>query len=394
MRTQSWLVATVLVVLCGGSNAAGLQPPTESETLDWLRQDRFAQLDEHYSAIQHAYKQGQISDEDLRAAFRAFYSTDPALEPKYAAWVQRFPRSYVAHLARGIYFKKVGMERRGGAFIGQTSDAQIRGMQAANAVAAREFDASLALDDRPLLTYLHDIDLHMDDGDDTGSRKLLDRAVKIDPRNFIVREKYMGSLQTRWGGSVEQMRAFLAECQQAGLDAHHLQTLAALVAEDEGWVHQQEGDKEAAVGAYREAARLNPSGACTPCGPLSQAADLSIEKRDFKGAIELYSEVLAADATSVRALDGRAIAELELGQQRAAFADLKQAVERNDTYAEVALARMYYAGQSVPPDREKAVALLKKAADAGDENAKRLLPLVMDPNQRLIVPDATGAPSG
>ena len=248
------LVASLL--LAGLPRAAHAAAPVPAEALAWLNADRFNELDRRYAEIQRGYRQGSVSDEELRAAFRVFYATDVGLEPKYRTWAQQWPQSYVAHLARAIYYKKVGQERRGGNFMAETTATQIQGMEAAFEVASEELLKSYSLDDKPLLSYLHAIDISNSLGQADESRRLFDLAVKIDPRNFIVREKYMGTLQTRWGGSVEQMRDFLQECRQAQLSAAHLKALEALVIEDEGWVHQyREGNPEAAVRSFMLAAK-------------------------------------------------------------------------------------------------------------------------------------------
>ncbi len=382
MRLRHSIFALALTVVCGSLQAGDLNPPLQSETLDLLARNQFTELDQRYGAIQQAYKDGKASDEELRAAFRTFYSTDAALEARYGAWVQHSPKSYVAHLARGIYFKKIGEERRGGQFISKTTHAQLEGMEAAYAIAEQELNASLTLDDRPLLTYLHSIDLHTAVGDKAGGRKLLDLAIAIDPHNFIVREKYMGALQTRWSGSVEEMRVFLAECRKSGLSTAHLRILEALVIEDEAWTHRyREGNTEAAVRAYRKAAKLNPVGSCLPCGPVSQAADTLFEEKKYKEAIDLYSKVLALDATSTHALDSRAYAELQLGRSKEAVADFLRAAELGDAYAQDMLGRMYLVGTSVPQDHDKAIEWLKKAAEQGYAPARELLPLAMDKNK-------------
>jgi hypothetical protein len=61
----------VLLFLClrfGGSPAADLRVLSQDEALCLLFGNQFAELDSRYGAIQSAYKAGNISDEDLRAA--------------------------------------------------------------------------------------------------------------------------------------------------------------------------------------------------------------------------------------------------------------------------------------------------------------------------------------
>jgi hypothetical protein len=45
-------------------------------------------------------------------------------------------------------------------------------------------------------------------------RQWFDRGTSIDPNNKLLRTRYMFSLQPRWGGSIDEMQAFLNECEQ------------------------------------------------------------------------------------------------------------------------------------------------------------------------------------
>jgi len=93
-----------------------------------LRAGRFQELDDHYSAVQRQFDAGKISGDELRNEFRSFYPTDRDLEATLDGWVRAFPKSYVARLARAIYYKRVGFEERGGEYISKTSAARIRNM--------------------------------------------------------------------------------------------------------------------------------------------------------------------------------------------------------------------------------------------------------------------------
>jgi tetratricopeptide (TPR) repeat protein len=368
-----------LMAVAAHAKADDVAIPAQAETLGWLTQDRFAELDARYGAIQQAYRDHRISDVELRAAFRVFYATDAALDPHYAAWVAQSPRSYVAHLARGIYYRFVAAERRGAGFIDQITAEQIDGMEAANKVAAQEFAASLALDDKPILTYLHSITLDMDSGDKVQAREWLDRSIAIDPDNYIVREKYISALQTRWLGSIEEMKAFLAECRKARLSLEHLKKLEAIEIDDEAWVHQyRDGDLKAAQRDYERLAKLDPAVSCVPCGPISKMADLLASEKKYSQALEQYSRVLAFGRNDVHALDGRGYAELQVGRPLEALADLMHAGNLGDAYAQDLLGRMYLLGTSVPADRDKALFWLRKAADQGYAPAQQILPAALD----------------
>ena len=83
---------------------AALQPvhAAAKDATQELRQEHYQSLDADYSAIQRKFERGEITGENLRDAFRAFYPTDGDLAAKYDGWVKAFPHSYVARLARGI----------------------------------------------------------------------------------------------------------------------------------------------------------------------------------------------------------------------------------------------------------------------------------------------------
>lgn len=214
------------------SAPASAPPPSQTETLALLKLDRFVELDQRFAAVQGAYRTGALDDESLRAAFRVFYVTDEWLAPKYDAWVKRFPKSYVANLARGIYFKRLGQQRRGTDFANRTSPEAFRGMDAAFDEAQRSLEASIPLDTRPILSYLHAIDISREHGDSRKSRDSFERSLQIDPRNFIVREKFMDTLRRRWGGSLEKMTELLEQSRRAGVPAASLLRLQAMVVDE------------------------------------------------------------------------------------------------------------------------------------------------------------------
>ncbi|MHB8814990.1 MAG: hypothetical protein ACYDAE_17195 [Steroidobacteraceae bacterium] len=127
--------------------ACAAHPPTDHElgarqTMNMVRAGEFARLDRYYSAVQSSYDGGKISDRRLRSAFRHFYDTSPDLAARYASWVEKMPNSYVAHLAKAIYYLRVGEQSRGNKFISDTSHAQLRGMDQAFATALGELQKS------------------------------------------------------------------------------------------------------------------------------------------------------------------------------------------------------------------------------------------------------------
>jgi hypothetical protein len=212
---------------------------SQHESLNLLRQSRYVELDGKMNGIQRSYEFGKITDERLLHEFRAFYDTDPALAGRYDAWIEKMPRSYSALLARGIYLRFLGKQARGSAYIDDTPPRQIDIMSTYLAKAMRDYNASLTLTKKPLLTYHSIIAVTMLDavmGGDDLARRMLNESIRVDPRNFVVRYKYFASLQTRWGGSLQQMLDFEKQARAGGLSDAQLRYFANMIVAERRWV--------------------------------------------------------------------------------------------------------------------------------------------------------------
>jgi hypothetical protein len=247
MSTRVAILLSVSITAAGCAHAQeGNDPPdtpeemaSQHESLNLLRQSRYAELDRKMNGIQRSYEVGSITDERLLHEFRAFYDTDPALAGRYDAWVEKMPRSYSALVARGIYLRYVAKQARGSAYIEDTPRQRIEIMSTYLARAMRDYNASLTLTKKPLLTYHSIIAVTMLDamvGGDDLARRMLNESIRVDPRNFVVRYKYFASLETRWGGSLEQMLDFEKQARAAGLSDAQLRYFANLLVAERRWV--------------------------------------------------------------------------------------------------------------------------------------------------------------
>jgi tetratricopeptide (TPR) repeat protein len=223
-----------------------------------LKARHFAELDARMSAVQSEWKKGHIDERELKESFGPFFDPDPALAPLYEAWIKAMPKSYVARLAQGDFEVVRGRAARGGKYAAETSENQFRGLNEANERARKALHASLSLDDRPLLSYYMLIDLTRHDHEDA-PRSLLDKGLKLDPHGYLLRRRYMSTLETRWGGSVSEMKAFLLECRGAGLEEPKMRALEAMVEDDEAWV-ARERSNDLAEAARHEVAAIELAG--------------------------------------------------------------------------------------------------------------------------------------
>jgi hypothetical protein len=242
LKAGAGTIALLLTACAGGERRVAHQSlyvfPSAPVARELLLADRFDELDQQFSAAQNAYRSGIATDQELRVAIREFYDTDPALGPKYDAWAAKFPNSYIAHLARGVYYTHVGSALRGTQATADTPSEHLAAAEGAFDKAMAELTTSMRLDTKPIFSFVAAIDISRYKGESLESRRWLDAADSVDPGNYVARAMYMSAIETRWGGSQQGMHAFLEECRPAKLSADNMQLLESVVVEDQGWIHQ------------------------------------------------------------------------------------------------------------------------------------------------------------
>jgi tetratricopeptide (TPR) repeat protein len=342
-----------------------------------LRQGKFQQLDSEFSTVQQRFERGEITGDEARNAFRAFYPIAPDLAQKYDEWVTAFPKSYVARLARAIYYKERGSEERGGKYMAETSQTQIDMMNSSFGKAIKNFGDSIPMNPKPFLSYLHMLDIGRQYVPAAYSRVLYDHAVALDPASVAVRQKFMLTLSTKWGGSLDSMQKFLEECRAAKLPAAQFRQLESMVYEDEGWERENDGDHAAAELAYRRAISLNPPD-CTSC-IISSLVSVLIEERKFADSLSYLNEYLKAKPGDVWALSNRGLAFFESGNPSGAFDDWSLSASGGDAFSQNRLGVLYMTGipGHLTPDFNVGIEWLKKAAAQGNKDAQRNLPLAL-----------------
>jgi tetratricopeptide (TPR) repeat protein len=358
---------------------AAMQSPiaAPSDASGMLRQGKFQQLDSEFSAVQLRFERGEIPGDEARNAFRAFYPTDPDLEAEYDQWVTAYPKSYVARLARAIYYKKRGLEERGGKYLAETSLTQIDKMNSSLGKAIKDFGDSISMNPKPFLSYLHMLDIGRQYVPASYSRVLYDHAVALDPTSIAVRQKYLLALSTKWGGSLESMQKFLEECRAAKLPAVQFHPLESMVYENEGWERENDGDHAAAEVAYRKAINLDPPD-CTAC-IISSLVTVLMEERKYTDAVPYLNEYLKAKPADVWALSNRGLALFESGNPSGALDDWSRSANAGDAFSQNHLGVLYMTGipGHLAPDFNLGIEWLKKAAAQGNEEAQRNLPLAL-----------------
>ena len=367
-----WMLALSLAVSVACPALAS--EATNEQVKSLLKARRFAELDAHMRAVESEWKKGHIDERTFKDSWVPFFDSDPALAPLYEAWLKAMPKSYAAHLAKGDFEIVQGRNARGEKYISETAESQLRGLDEANERARKALYASLSLDDRPLLSYYMLIDLTRYDHEDD-ARRLLDEGLKLDPHGYILRLRYMTTLQTRWGGSLREMKDFLRECRAAGLDAPKLRALEALVEDDAAWVARERQKDIAEAARHEEAAIVLAGdgdllfGGCFEC-MLKMAGWDEERLNHLDQASSFFERAIAVSSDDGWTWGQLGFIQSNLGQPEKSAQSLKRGAELGDPYTQNEWAKVLWFGVApVAQNRTAAVPWFEKAAAGGNADA-------------------------
>lgn len=196
------------------SLTSALERPDRLSLQSLLQSEKYADLERELSSYQTAYENRKTSDTVVSQAFGSFGNSAPWLEKRLNTWLSKYPNSYSAYMARGAYYNHLGWLSRGGRYTHKTSKEQFKDMHSYFINAARDFNSALNLN--PKLTVAYDYLIGIDSATKKTSLKkeLFRKAMQIDVASFVVRSRYLWTLQPKWGGSVEVIKEFLKESEK------------------------------------------------------------------------------------------------------------------------------------------------------------------------------------
>ena len=368
-----------------------------------LKQKRFAELDRHLTSLQNVYEKDTPRASSLLAAYWAMTDENLATRENYDEWVGKYPQSYAAHLARGLNYISLGGSVRGSQYIDETPAENVAQMKQYFAKAMPDLEKSLSLTAKPLLSYygLIAIGKHVDTKNN--NRHWLDAANAIDPSNILIKEQYLLALRPQWGGSLEEMIAFVKESDSMPLSDINKKRLESHIWRARARASRLNKDYRAAIEYYSNAITL-----------YDQAAQVYVNRgwvygqlKENDKAISDYSRAIVLAPSYVRPLISRAIIYRTLGEYDQSLADLTRAVELapkdktawtsrgsvydrqkryaeavadykiaarlGDAWAQYKLGTHYRSGQGVVQDRNQSMVWFTEAARNGSVEALHVL---------------------
>ncbi|QSI75272.1 DUF4034 domain-containing protein [Niveibacterium microcysteis] len=221
-----------------------------------LRAKQFEAIEKVLNARESEFKQGKLGEYDILDAYKPFYQSEDVFSNELNDWIHKKPNSYIAHLARGTYYRKLGEFRRGTRYIQQTPAENVRFMHQQFEIAKTDLRKALSLNPRSFLAILNLLNIELQQGDEKESALLLREGTKLYPHTLLLRARYMVHLQPRWGGSYEAMDAFLRQSRAEGAPDPVLNLLMAIKLDDIGFTSEEHRDYDSAHDHYQRALAL------------------------------------------------------------------------------------------------------------------------------------------
>lgn len=269
-------------------------PPDPKALLQLVLDGEFEAFEAQARAHEQGWEQLPAREIAYQHLFEALQQSDvPGLEQRLDAWVaQRRPSSsYIALGARGSYRVGLGYALRGAGWARETSREQFEAMAAQHELARQDLMAALAL--KPDFTAAHTLLISMARSDKRRpgeARRWLDLALAARPEAYMPRQRFLGGLLPRWGGSYQAMDEFTQGLEGPAAKNPLLWTLKGEAAADRG------------EAAYRQ--------------------------RDFQAMLQHYNAALS-HGRRADFLRGRARAYWELGQWQLALQDYERCLTQS-----------------------------------------------------------------
>ena len=334
----------------------------EAETGEWLR--------EHLG--------GKINGDELHSRFRNAIPGRPGLgsEVNFLEWTRAKPASYAAQLSTGLYYQNLAWELRGTGYRSQTTDKQYRDLEKYLKLSKQFLERSVGLFAKPYPSHCLLMIAAKGLNDDEGMEAYFAKATAVNPAGYAAHYERLTQMSPKWGGSFEQMDAFMKVVRKAPFSRHDLNRLESTNAWLRAEMFKGAEAHEQAIAHYRKAYYLTPTPEFLWClveaGTIAQGAD-----RD-DDAIVIFTEVIkATKQPHTFALTHRgAIYETKKAKHDKAYADFLAAAEAGDSWAQNRLGWWYRTGTFVKKDLTAARAWFLKAAAQGNQTAKENLAIL------------------
>ncbi len=160
------------------------------------------------TALHESYVKGELPEKFVNHAFRGFANSSADLETNLDDWIRKFPDSYAAHTARGMYFQNLGWLARQGRLARKTDPEQFQRMSIYFDKARANFKAALAIKPNLGLAYSRLYVMAVANSSRKDHKEILRLGFDATPDSHALLLAWMWSLRPEWGGSLADMVRF------------------------------------------------------------------------------------------------------------------------------------------------------------------------------------------
>lgn len=297
---------------------------------EWVRDGSHEALERGYRDLFDRYRRGDISESTFRLILGWLAGGGDELAAPLDRWVEAYPDSWAARVARGSHRTASGFAARGKQGVLNTPEEAFVRMRAYFAAAKRDLTRAIELEPRVLESYADLIRIARSLGDQDACRKWADAAIRVNPLTYHTRVRYLVCSLPQWGGSYAKMRAI-------ALDAAPLVERNPLLAMLGGWEFQDRADQLWRGDRHERA--LEQMDRALEYGPVAvwylDHGRLNALLGRHDAAIRDFTEGLAYTPWCSNCLWRRAAAHAELGRGDAADRDFAAAIEMDPSNAAV-----------------------------------------------------------
>ena len=325
-----------------------------------LTTNKFDELEKILKIYLDLYLTDLIPLDTLYSKFSAFKT--PGIDQYYNAWINAYPKSYSARLARGVYRYNVAYEKRGTNFSDKTTDGQFQDFEKILKESKSDLEESLRLYERPVLTYCYLLQISSRLNLNS-ERKLLDAALKLDQKAYNLRSAYLNSITPKWGGNDKLMKEFMDENNKSPLSDYVKKILVSeyyyYLAEQEGLNRNYKSASDLYLNAYK---------ASNSPGYLRASGNLAFDGGFKELAFQRFDELVKAHHKYTLGYIRRGyVYETELNNYELALKDYLIACELGNSWAQNRVGWLFMMG--VQKDFTKAEYFLKLAAKQNNKTA-------------------------
>jgi hypothetical protein len=199
---RRWPAAIVLLCALTGGSGAGFAFEASAEIPALraaLERGQLAQLEDKFAAYQRAFEQGHGSEWVVDDNFETFKTSDPDFAAPLDRWVEQYPKSFAAPMARAVYLSYRASLAGGFLQANDIPDKRLREIESWATAAARDYATALARHPKLSVAYAGLIDLAKRAHDGAAIEELFEKGLGAVPDSAVIYAAYIDSLYPGWG---------------------------------------------------------------------------------------------------------------------------------------------------------------------------------------------------